>query len=560
MLLLVFALSAFFLPLLQAALAQPRALDPEIQVRKLLGASRGVFRIAEDPRDHALYLLFQSGTISRIELKEGENTSATQALYIAADHKVSAPAGFAIGPDGTMYLTQNKNAAGGRNVASITKGVVDPATGERTWSILAQTEPFEQCNCIFNHQVNGIAVSPDNQYVYVNSGSRTDHGEIQDNNKRFPGMRETGLTTVILRLPTSAQELVLPNDREALRRDGYLFSEGVRNAYDLAFAASGDLFATENAPDRDMAEEINWLREGHHYGFPWRMGLEDNPQRAPDYDPATDPLLPRQFTAVREGYYHNDPTFPPPPASFTDPVLNMGPDADKYRDPQSGEIKDASDEGVPFATLTAHRSPLGLVFDVGGRLGGDYTGDGFVLSWTEGDPNGDSKAGPYKDASQDLLHLDLTKVGDNYQAHITRIADQFANPIDAVLIDNRLYVLEYGGNRGVWELTFPERSTAVEEEQVVPQGFSLAQNHPNPFNPATTIPYQVGQGERVELAIFDLAGQQVRQLVDADQHAGNYTVVWDGRDDRGQPVASGTYLYRLRAGAFQQTRQLTLVK
>lgn len=552
--------SAALLLTTQAAQAQPRVLDPDIQLRKILGASRGVFRMAEDPRDHTLYLLFQSGVISRIELKEGENTSATQSLYTATDHKVSAPAGFAIGPDGTMYLTQNKNAAGGRDLASLTKGVVDATTGERVWSTLAQTEPFEQCDCIFNHQVNGIAVSPDNHYVYINSGSRTDHGEIQDNNNRFPGVREVPLTSAIFRLPTSGQDLVLPTDEAALLATGYFYADGVRNAYDLAFAANGDLFGTENAPDRDMSEELNWLREGHHYGFPWRMGLEDNPQRAPDYDPAKDPLLPKQFTAVREGYYYNDPTFPPPPAHFTDPVLNLGPDADSYRDPHSGEIKDASEEGMPMGTFTAHRSPLGLVFDVGDHLGGKYTGDAFVVSWTEGDPNGDSKAGPFKDASQDLLHLELSKKDDNYQAHVTRIADKFANPIDAVLVANRLYVLEYGGGRGVWELTFPENNTAVEEELVKPTGFSLAQNYPNPFNPTTTITYQVGQEGPVELAIFDASGQQVRTLVKTSQAAGSYTVVWDGTDHHHRRMASGTYLYRLQAGNFVQTRQLSLIK
>ncbi|MSR83219.1 MAG: T9SS type A sorting domain-containing protein [Candidatus Latescibacteria bacterium] len=552
--------SAALLLIIQAAFAQPRVLDPDIQVRKLLGASRGVFRMAEDPRDHNLYLLFQSGAISRIELTEGDNTSETQALYTATDHKVSSPAGFAIGPDGTMYLTQNKSAAGGRNVASITKGVIDAATGERVWSILAQTEPFEQCDCIFNHQVNGTVVSPDNRYVYVNSGSRTDHGEIQDNNNRFPGMREVPLSSAIFRLPTNGQDLVLPAADAALRASGYLYADGVRNAYDLAFAANGDLFATENAPDRDMAEELNWLREGHHYGFPWRMGLEDNPQRSPDYNPAKDPLLPKQFTAVREGYYHNDPTFPPPPAPFTDPVLNLGPDADSYRDPNTGEIKDASEEGAPLGTFTAHRSPLGLVFDVGGHLGGRYTAGAFVLSWTEGDPIGDSKAGPFKDAGQDLLHLELTKVGDNYQAHVTRIADKFANPIDAVLVANQLYVLEYGGSRGVWELTFPEKATAVEEELVKPTGFSLGQNYPNPFNATTTFVYQVGREVWVSLSIFDLAGQRVRSLVNASQAAGSYAVVWDGTDDRGQRAASGAYLYRLQAGDFVQTRQLALIK
>ena len=131
--------------------------------------------------------------------------------------------------------------------------------------------------------------------------SHSDHGEVQDGKGAFPDLRETTLTAVVLRVPTDARELVLPNNRDALRAQGFLFAEGLRSAYDLAFAPNGDLFATENGPGRDMAEELNWLRQGHHYGFPWRMGLEDTPQQFPDYDPASDFLLPTGFTAVREG-------------------------------------------------------------------------------------------------------------------------------------------------------------------------------------------------------------------------------------------------------------------
>jgi hypothetical protein len=60
------------------------------------------------------------------------------------------------------------------------------------------------------------------------------------------------------------------------------------------------------------------------------------------------------------------------------------------------------------------------------------------------------------DASQDLVDLALTKLGTtNYQARVTRIVAGFSNPIDATIIDNKIYVIEYSGNQGVWEITFP---------------------------------------------------------------------------------------------------------
>ena len=366
-----------------------------------------------------------------------------------------------------------------------------------------------------------------------------------------------------MRVPTDARDLVLPNDRDALRAQGFLFAEGLRNAYDLAFAPNGDLFATENGPDRDMAEELNWLREGHHYGFPWRMGLEDTPQQFPDYDPASDFLLPARFTAVREGYYHNDPTYPPPPRDFTEPVINLGPDADAYRDPADGHLKDASEEGVRFGTFTAHRSPLGLVFDANNALAEPFQGDGFVLSWTEGDPDGDDVAGPFNDPSEDLLHLDLAKVGDNYEARVTRIVGGFSNPIDAEIIGNRIYVIEWSGGRGLWEIVLPQATTETaiaEAEGVVPEEFALAQNFPNPFNASTTIAFQLGLPSRVELSVYSISGQRVRTLFSGSLPAGHHRLQWDGRNERGESVASGAYLYQLSAGDFVATRQLMLLK
>ena len=483
-------------------------------------------------------------------------------VYTAADHGFSRASALFIDDDGIFYVLKRIDLSG-YNIATITKGEVDPSNGERTWFTLAETASYERCACIFNHEVNGLVVSPDNRSLFINSGSRTDHGEIQDGNRQFPELRETALTAIVLRVPTDARDLVLPNNRDALRAEGFLFAEGLRNAYDLAFAPNGDLFATENGPDRDMAEELNWLREGHHYGFPWRMGLEDTPQQFPDYDPASDFLLPTRFTAVREGYYHNDPTYPPPPRDFIEPVINLGPDADAYRDPADGRIKDASEEGVRFGTFTAHRSPLGLVFDSDNALAEPFRGDGFVLSWTEGDPDGDDVAGPFNDPSEDLLHLDLAKVGDNYEARVTRIVGGFSNPIDAEIIGNRIYVIEWSGKRGLWEIVLPEAATetaVAEAAGVVPEEFALAQNFPNPFNASTTITFQLALASQVELAIYSTSGQRVRTLISGSLPAGHHRLQWDGHNERGEPVASGAYLYQLSAGDFVATRQLTLLK
>ena len=526
----------------------PDNLPADVPIDDILAATS----LGRDPTTNTRYALRINGDITLVP---------KGTVYTAADHGLSRPSALFIDDAGTFYVLKRIDLSK-YNIATITKGEVDPTSGERTWFTLAKTAPYERCDCIFNHDVNGLVVSPDNQSLFINSGSRTDHGEIQDGNGAFPGLRETALTAIVLRVPTDARDLVLPNDRDALRTAGFLFAEGLRNAYDLAFAPNGDLFATENGPDRDMAEELNWLRQGHHYGFPWRMGLEDTPQQFPDYDPATDALLPAGFTAVREGYYHNDPSYPPPPRAFTDPVINLGPDADAYRDPADGHIKDASDESIRFGTFTAHRSPLGLVFDMDHALAEPFRGDGFTLSWTPGDPNGDSINGPFNDPSEDLLHLDLTKVGDNYEARVTRLVGEFSNPIDAEIIGHRLYVIEWGGNRGLWEITLPQApETAVAEaEGVVPATFALAQNFPNPFNPSTTIAFQLGLPSQVELSIYSMNGQRVRTLFSGTLPAGPHRQQWDGRDERGKRVASGAYLYRLSAGDFVATRQLMLIK
>ncbi len=96
----------------------------------------------------------------------------------------------------------------------------------------------------------------------------------------------------------------------------------------------------------------------------------------------------------------------------------------------------------------------------------------------------------------------------------------------------------------------------------LPKVFALGQNTPNPFNPSTSISFQVPQGEsaRVSLEIFNIRGMKVRTLIDAVREPGEYTLFWDGRDADGRKASSGVYFYRMRAGEFTQTRKMVILK
>jgi uncharacterized protein (DUF1501 family) len=101
----------------------------------------------------------------------------------------------------------------------------------------------------------------------------------------------------------------------------------------------------------------------------------------------------------------------------------------------------------------------------------------------------------------------------------------------------------------------PSAVVGVVDPADIPSEFSLAQNFPNPFNPATTIRYELARGSSVVLEVYDMAGRLVRTLVRGEQPAGVYTLTFEG-----QGLASGTYLYRLQAGNFVETRRMVLLR
>jgi len=91
-------------------------------------------------------------------------------------------------------------------------------------------------------------------------------------------------------------------------------------------------------------------------------------------------------------------------------------------------------------------------------------------------------------------------------------------------------------------------------------GYKLEQNFPNPFNPETSIRFSLPQAAAVRLVIMNLQGQQMRILVDEQCASGSHTIVWDGRDDDDQPVASGLYIVRMVAGEFTANQKISFIK
>ena len=106
-------------------------------------------------------------------------------------------------------------------------------------------------------------------------------------------------------------------------------------------------------------------------------------------------------------------------------------------------------------------------------------------------------------------------------------------------------------------------TTAVEElteNTEIPSNFELFQNYPNPFNPETEIHFQLPAASQVLVRIFNTLGQKIRTLTDREYEAGFHSVRWDAKDNNGNPVSSGIYLYQLKAGVFSQIEKMSLIR
>lgn len=101
---------------------------------------------------------------------------------------------------------------------------------------------------------------------------------------------------------------------------------------------------------------------------------------------------------------------------------------------------------------------------------------------------------------------------------------------------------------------------AGKSESLLPDAFSLSQNYPNPFNPETVIKYALPEDCHVELTIYNMLGQKVKTLISQYQNAGYKMVHWNGKDDKGNEIASGVYFYKIKSPKYSETKKMVSLR
>ena len=129
--------------------------------------------------------------------------------------------------------------------------------------------------------------------------------------------------------------------------------------------------------------------------------------------------------------------------------------------------------------------------------------------------------------------------------------------------DSDLDIAAANDNGGNVSILLNQTVTDVEEDEGIvqrPDGYSLSQNHPNPFNQSTKIEFSLWSSGLVTVSIYDIMGRKVKTLASEHLSSGYKYVLWDGKNDSGKDVASGVYFYQMKVGDFTETKRLVLLK
>lgn len=143
------------------------------------------------------------------------------------------------------------------------------------------------------------------------------------------------------------------------------------------------------------------------------------------------------------------------------------------------------------------------------------------------------------------------------------IVDQWlseAQSWSSTVVDELLGALVECESQGQGTAILRETLMAMQSQNPIPIDFALEQNYPNPFNPATVISFSLAEPGEISLDVFDVLGRRVITLASGPWDAGNHRLIWNGRSDDGERVASGLYFYRLQSHKFTQTRKMLLLK
>ena len=114
--------------------------------------------------------------------------------------------------------------------------------------------------------------------------------------------------------------------------------------------------------------------------------------------------------------------------------------------------------------------------------------------------------------------------------------------------------------QGVLEVSGEISNFELRKVPEIPESFSLSQNYPNPFNPVTEIQFELPRDDKISLKVYNLKGEEVRNLVSGTYRAGYHAIRWNGTNQDSEPVASGVYIYMLEAGTFHSVKKMLLMK
>ena len=234
-------------------------------IRQVAAMQEQAVRVIASADAKALYVLTLDGDVYQIDLPGGPPKRILERKKFAGDGSMQFM-GLALDRQGRLYLVGNRYDWDARpQMSHVTIYRTAPGFGPHS---LGDPKPWFTTSIpygidTFNHGVSFIAQGPDG-WMYVSSGSRTDHGEAgNDPNRSKEG--EHARTSCIWRLDPASEKPQFE-----------IFARGLRNAFGFCFDDRGRMFATENGPNADPPEEVNLIEQGKHYGFPFQFSDLDH--------------------------------------------------------------------------------------------------------------------------------------------------------------------------------------------------------------------------------------------------------------------------------------------
>ena len=329
-----------------------------------------------------------------------------------------------------------------------------------------------------------------------------------------------------------------------------------------AIAGHGDMISMDGTTWEPLSVyglDYNWNLQAWAIGnnrktIPLQKGSGLNNLTQDNHDSRTITLHQRNLSGFK--IYRDDNLV----AEIEDPGITEYYDEDLAGGSYSYEVTAVYDDGESEPTDPAEaeifiNGPQDVCSDIGNNW------DIIITTWEPPVQGDDGDGDESFQLERDLTGYEIYRDGNS----IGTVAADTLYYIDHYTVEN---IVQYGvraiySNQYYSEIIYAnpiEISNVVNTDQVPVLETKLATNHPNPFNPHTTIGFSLKKDSHVNIGIFNLRGQKVRTLVDREYKAGQHTTVWNGKDDNSRDVTSGIYFYKMRTGKYTSTKKMILLK